>query len=368
MNKSILFVDDEKPILRSIIRLFNLSDYNVFSADNGDYALEILKNNKIDMIVSDMRMPQMHGYELLDKVKTTYPKVARLILSGYADENLIITALQNNSASAYIFKPWINDEMVNTICNILTVQDMIKCNVNSRLSNELENIGKKLITFNKLRTQIKDDNNTKNIIKIIRQDIDFEKNILNVVNSAFVDKSIDSLEKVIENFGVHNFQDICLFNNLLDYVCRTESKQSVFKYICTVNLFVGLIYTKVLKRKVPNMYESIGLLHNLGRIMETSCSETNTSEIHYNKIGEYLCNYLDLPYVFLEANLFNCNPMDKKVINKEVMAILRIAIKYTKKILYEEEIETIDSELFRLLHISPQKCNTLLTESINRAF
>lgn len=121
MKKSILFVDDEKPILRSLSRLFFQTDYEVFTAESVEYALKILKSTKIDLVVSDMRMPGMQGNEFLEIVKEKYPHIERLILSGYADEQLVIDALENNLASTYMFKPWVNSEMLNTVSQLIGV-------------------------------------------------------------------------------------------------------------------------------------------------------------------------------------------------------------------------------------------------------
>ena len=82
MLKKILFVDDEAQILKSIRRLFMDTEYEVITAESGSEALDILANNKIDLIVSDMRMPNMSGYELLREVKRRFPHIVRIILSG----------------------------------------------------------------------------------------------------------------------------------------------------------------------------------------------------------------------------------------------------------------------------------------------
>jgi predicted PurR-regulated permease PerM len=116
--KRILFVDDEEQILKSIVRLFRTTNYEVLIASDGSKALELLKTEEVDLIISDMRMPFMDGTELLQKVKELYPKMIRIILSGYADEKLILKAIQNNVAKIYIFKPWENDTLLNIINQI----------------------------------------------------------------------------------------------------------------------------------------------------------------------------------------------------------------------------------------------------------
>jgi len=82
MTKSILFVDDEKQILRALKRLFIRSDYETYYAESGEMALQILEDHAIDLLITDIRMPIMDGYELLRKVKEKYPLTLRVALSG----------------------------------------------------------------------------------------------------------------------------------------------------------------------------------------------------------------------------------------------------------------------------------------------
>lgn len=85
-NKKILIVDDEKDI-RSVLKdEFELEDATVIEAENGLMALEVLKNNQIDFIVSDVKMPIMGGDRLLDEVRKLNPLLPKVILvTGFAD-------------------------------------------------------------------------------------------------------------------------------------------------------------------------------------------------------------------------------------------------------------------------------------------
>ena len=80
-NKTILFVDDEQNILRAFKRLFIDSEHNVLLANSGKEALEMMEKVSVDLIISDMRMPFMDGYELLVAVKKRYPNAARIMYS-----------------------------------------------------------------------------------------------------------------------------------------------------------------------------------------------------------------------------------------------------------------------------------------------
>ncbi len=101
-------------------------DYEVFFAQNAEEALKIMEESHIDLIISDMRMPNISGFELLKIIKQRYPSTIRVILSGYADENLVFRALQTNIAKLCILKPWDNERLKQIIRNIFELEDLMK--------------------------------------------------------------------------------------------------------------------------------------------------------------------------------------------------------------------------------------------------
>ncbi len=110
----ILFVDDEERVLRSLKSVFR-RDYDVFVASSGFDALEILAQEPIDVLVSDQRMPNMTGNELLSLVRQRYPRVVRLLLTGYVDKEAIIDTINEGEIFRYISKPWDIGDMQETI-------------------------------------------------------------------------------------------------------------------------------------------------------------------------------------------------------------------------------------------------------------
>jgi len=89
---NVLYVDDEQTNLFSFKASFR-RDFNVFTANSGEDALKLMETEKIHVIVSDQRMPGMTGIELLQHVKVKYPEPIRILLTGYADINAVIDAI-----------------------------------------------------------------------------------------------------------------------------------------------------------------------------------------------------------------------------------------------------------------------------------
>ena len=90
---TVLFVDDEKSILSSLRRLFRTSPYKILTANSGAEGLEIFKEKNIDLVISDMRMPQMDGAEFLAEVANKWPDTIRILLTGYSDLESTIAAV-----------------------------------------------------------------------------------------------------------------------------------------------------------------------------------------------------------------------------------------------------------------------------------
>ena len=111
---SVLFVDDEKRILTALRSIFR-REYDVHLASGGKEALAILAQKKIDVIVSDQRMPNMLGNELLAEVHKRYPDTMRLLLTGFMDKEAIIKTINEGEIYRFINKPWNNEDIHKTI-------------------------------------------------------------------------------------------------------------------------------------------------------------------------------------------------------------------------------------------------------------
>ncbi|WP_246264417.1 HD domain-containing phosphohydrolase [Aromatoleum toluvorans] len=109
---SILLVDDEASILSSLRRLLRPSGYTIHLAESGKAGLEVLEREHIDVVISDMRMPEMDGAQFLEHVRTRRPEVIRLLLTGYADMSSTIDAINRGEIYRYIAKPWDDNDLM----------------------------------------------------------------------------------------------------------------------------------------------------------------------------------------------------------------------------------------------------------------
>ena len=126
---TLMVVDDEPEMLRSIFDMLRL-DYRVLTFTQASEALKALAaDDDVDVILSDQRMPEMSGVELLREAKRIRPEATRLLFTGYADIKAVIDAINQGNVFRYIAKPWDPDEMLAVIRQAVEQHDLISENL-----------------------------------------------------------------------------------------------------------------------------------------------------------------------------------------------------------------------------------------------
>lgn len=105
MKETILVVDDEPANLRMLERLLR-KEYIVLAATSGADALELLKCQEVSLIITDQRMPEMNGTELLRQCMDINPEAVKIILTGHSDIEALIDAINSSRLHKYVSKPW----------------------------------------------------------------------------------------------------------------------------------------------------------------------------------------------------------------------------------------------------------------------
>ncbi|MAD74734.1 MAG: hypothetical protein CML20_08085 [Rheinheimera sp.] len=118
--KTILLVDDEENILHALMRVLRREGYQILTCTSASRAFEILALNKVQVIVSDQRMPGMNGTEFLSQVKDMYPNTIRMVLSGYTDLRTVTEAINKGAIYKFMTKPWHDDEIKHEIKEAFT--------------------------------------------------------------------------------------------------------------------------------------------------------------------------------------------------------------------------------------------------------
>jgi DNA-binding NtrC family response regulator len=107
----ILLVDDEPEILFSLKGLLR-REFELHTAESGQEALDILQKHPIHVVMTDQRMPEMTGVQLMQQVANRHPEAIRIVFTGYADIKAVIDAINSGGLYRYITKPWDPDELI----------------------------------------------------------------------------------------------------------------------------------------------------------------------------------------------------------------------------------------------------------------
>jgi response regulator RpfG family c-di-GMP phosphodiesterase len=124
----ILCVDDENSILKSLQRLFYGTDNDLLLADSGAKALELMNQYRVNLIITDMRMPNMTGAEFLAQASKLQPDAYRILMTGYADLPSTVSAINRGKIHRYIQKPWDNQELLSAVDEGLMMYHLLRKN------------------------------------------------------------------------------------------------------------------------------------------------------------------------------------------------------------------------------------------------
>ncbi|MBF0432928.1 MAG: response regulator [Fibrobacteria bacterium] len=165
-KNTLLVVDDEEPIVKHMTRFLKREGFQVFGAYNGKEGLEIMDENKIDVIITDFRMPQMTGVELLMEAKKLHPDIEGIMVTGESGENIAVDALRAGALD-YISKPINLDDLLFSVTKAIDVINLnrtrlyrnrelkISQEIIARMNEELERkIEERSEELNKVQVQL----------------------------------------------------------------------------------------------------------------------------------------------------------------------------------------------------------------------
>lgn len=268
----ILLVDDEINVLRSLNRLLITESIEVILATSGQEALAILEDETVDLVISDYKMPDMSGTQLLEKIKYLHPKIMRVILSGYVEMDIIHNALSTGIALGYLTKPWHDYDITEWIKQTLQTIQVLK-------NEELLNVFKQIDRlpgipeiFHKVTAAINANRSIKEIAVLVNKDVSLSAKILQIANSPFFGiKGCKSMEQAIMIIGLNAIKDVILVNMLTAHKqLNTKQKlwidQVIHESLCITH---GMEKVNKLTKHDQNQYTftNLGLLSNIGKII-----------------------------------------------------------------------------------------------------
>ena len=333
---NILFVDDEPNIIQGLRRMLHpmRNEWNMKFVDNGEAALQLMSTEPVDVLVTDMRMPEMDGALLLSIVRENYPKVVRIILSGYSEKEFVMKA--SSTAHQFLAKPCSMETLKNTIKRIQHLRTLV---CNEELKEKvvgLSNLPSQPELYKKLDAELRSANvSLKKIGDIISHDITMTAKILQMVNSAFfgLPQKINDPIQAANYLGMDTIKSLVLFHQLFSVFEKDESLQDYIKTIWEHSFKVGILAKKItgLKYQENFIIEQAfvaGLLHDIGKLVliqlpsyqdkmkelgtlsghEIRVAEQSLFGTDHGMVGGYLLGLWGLPDFVVEAAAFHHSP------------------------------------------------------------
>lgn len=231
MKPKILFVDDSIHVLNSL-RL-NLRTHrqvwDMFFACGGIEAVQKLETESFDVLVTDLRMPELDGTELLHIANERYPHMARIVLSGYAEEN---SALKNMALSHhYLSKPCNTGLLIKTITDLLPCQDVPLSPEMRRLISGLQSLPALSDTYTELQSALKDNNvSIRELCGIMEKDMAMVATVLRVANSPYFGghSRISSIEYAVQLLGIRTLRSIMITTQLFSKLDQSINPEFSF--------------------------------------------------------------------------------------------------------------------------------------------
>lgn len=360
MGKNILFVDDELSILKSIKRSFLKSGYNIFLANSAKEGIDIIRENHIDVVVSDVKMPEVDGLAFLRQVKSSYPSIDRIVLSGFVEMDLVLRAIIKGIAFDYITKPWDNDVLLEKLSYIILIREQIGYTDIIQKLNQMEVLPKVDSIYLELKKTLNEKPSIDDVSHIAKKDIAITTKIMQLVNSAFYTKNkIGSLDQAIEILGVRGIKNIIENSSLSDNISLNEIQvkdlEKFNKLIIYTNNIFKKIYELYKQQPLPKELELMGIIPFIGKII-LLCQYFNRYEeiltllsadpkmsfweaqlkskytdFTYIELGAYFLSLWNFPLIYFNVIFNFMTPYTAHDEIKEIISILNLSKEYAEK-------------------------------------
>jgi putative nucleotidyltransferase with HDIG domain len=275
MKRKTLFVDDEPMVLSGLKRMLRgmRNEWDMVFAESGEEALQILETAPFEVIVTDMRMPGMHGAALLEKVRERFPEVVRIVLSGHSEQELTLKSVR--TAHQYLSKPCDADTLKNTISRAFALRELLKGDTLKQVVSNIETLPSLPKLYQEIMTELQsEDASMGRVAEIISKDVGMSAKVLQMVNSAFfaLPRHIEGIGQAVNLLGLETIKSLVLSAQIFD---QFESKgvsesflEKLWDHCMGAAAFAKAIAKEEgLGRKVVDDAFLAGMLHDVGKLI-----------------------------------------------------------------------------------------------------
>lgn len=354
MKRRILFVDDEPMVLKGLQRTLRKmrQDWDMTFVPSGCEALNVLAEKPMDVIVSDMRMPEMDGGRLLAEVKKQHPHVVRIILSGQLDQEMTLKSVQ--LAHQSLSKPCDAEVLKHTLAKLFALRDFLSDESIKSIISQIESLPSMPSIYTEIISEMQsDDPAIKKVGEIISKDLSMTAKILQMVNSAFFGlfRKINSPEQAVMMLGLETIKALVLsvkiFSEFNQKGFSWFNIDGLFNHSLAVSMYAKtIIKNENLDQGLINNSMMAGLLHDLGKLIlatnfeepyrqildEAQSTGRNLLDLEYKtfgtshaEIGAYLMGLWRLETSIIEAIAFHHLPVRSMTRNIGLLTAVHVA-------------------------------------------
>lgn len=354
MQRRILFVDDEPDLLMGLKRTLRPMRklWEMEFAPSGDEALRLMSLGEFDAVVTDMKMPDMSGADLLNTVQEQWPGTVRIILSDQADRETVMRSIA--PAHQFLAKPCDPEQLRSVLEKALALTDLLQnTSLKSFISN-MKSIPSLPLLYQQVTSELhSEDPSAARIGEIIAQDMAMTAKILQIVNSAAygLRAEISEPKQAAIYLGLNTIRALVLslsiFSAFDPDLLGPGQAEHLWEHAVSVSKFARLIaICEGIGGRDLDPYISAGLLHDIGMLIMASADPENYRRIvakatatgtrldvlefeefgcTHAEVGAYLLGVWGLPNEIVEAVAWNHRPLDSPVTEFSTLAAVHVA-------------------------------------------
>jgi putative nucleotidyltransferase with HDIG domain len=281
MSKRIVFVDDEPMVLSGLQRSLRSmrEEWEMAFVTSGPEALDLMERQPFDIIVTDMRMPTMTGAELLEQVKRRFPQCFRIILSGQADQQTILRAV--DPTHQYLAKPCDTAELKKRLTRAFAVRGLLKNQELQAVVSRLQALPSLPTLYLELTQELENSEpSLPRIVRLVSEDMAMTAKILQLVNSAFFGLRcrISNPMQAVQMLGLDTLRALVLTTHVFEkfhtHILGEAEISYLWKHSLAVANFAKHIATSEnADRQLIDDCFTAGLLHDAGKLILSSAME-----------------------------------------------------------------------------------------------
>lgn len=335
----ILFVDDENNILEGLRRRLHSArpDWKLSFAQNAESAIAQADEIEPDVIISDMRMPGMDGAELLTLMQQKHPHSARIILSGFSEQDAVLRTV--GPAHQYLAKPCDDQLLLETIDNALDLRHLLTNPDLRALVGGIDTLASPPTTYTSLVKALEDPlvGNEK-LTSIVDSDIALTAEVLKLTNSAYfaIRQKVTSVSLAIRMIGIDTLKALALFTGLFRSYDGPKADASRIMQLCHRSQQLGVLATLIAEQEklapeIVNVMAAVGMLSHTGSLILYAFRSAEMTDIikrveqedipvyiaerdqlgaAHPEIGAYLLGLWGFPSAMVQTVAYHHRPQD----------------------------------------------------------